>query len=257
LPTEVEVAAGRYFWTRDGAEMVFVPEGEFSMGNDGSVKTIGFREADDMPVRRVYASAFLVDRHEVTVGQYLACCSSMGRPATKSAPGMDPLLPVIVTWDEAVEYATWAGKRLPTEAEWEKSARGLDSRAYPWGIDARVNEPGGIMRVGMHPDQQSPYGCLDMVGNAWEWCSDWYGVYDHSAIPRDPRGPVQGTERVVRGMPLDDTFDVSFRVGLLDRTFVIGGSSGSSQTLLPCASRFRLPPGSSAGFRCAISVSSR
>lgn len=147
-------------------------------------------EADEAPPRQVSLPAFYIDKLEVTHEQYARFLSATGRPAPVDWPGgkMPPKLaryPVVnVTWDDATAYARWAGKRLPTEAEWEKAARGTDGRVYPWGNSAAGRKVGSgadtkehLWPVGSFPDDLSPYGVMDLAGNAWEWTASWYEAY--------------------------------------------------------------------------------
>jgi formylglycine-generating enzyme required for sulfatase activity len=167
---------------------------------------------DESPVRKVYLDGFWIYKHPVTVAQYHNFCGATGR-AMPPSPGwgwLDDHPMVNVTWHDAKAYCAWAGARLPTEAEWEKAARGTDGPIYPWGetwnpallhsskrdlADARRTAPAGSLPAGA-----GPYGCLDMVGNVWEWCADWYsdGYYAH-APSKNPTGPERGTMRVLRG----------------------------------------------------------
>lgn len=197
-------------WTRpkDGAVMRYVPAGEFLMGSteddDDAIE-------DEKPRHTVDLDAFWIDKHEVTNAQYRQCveageCGEAGcwDDDLYNAPDQ----PVVcVTWDDAAAYATWVGGRLPTEAEWEKAARGTEGRIYPWGDSApdctRANHAdctGSPTAVGSFPEGASPYGVLDMAGNVWEWVADWYGsdYYAHSPT-RNPPGPDSGGFRVLRG----------------------------------------------------------
>jgi len=185
-----------------GGEMVRVPAGEFIMGSDSG-------EADEKPVHRVYLDEFFIDKYEVTNEQYNQCVSAGSCSVNKKYDGFtDPQQPVVgVDWNQADTYCKWAGKRLPTEAEWEKAARGTDRRTYPWGemIDcSRANygdcKHGKTKPVGSYPSGASPYGAMDMAGNVWEWCADWYDENYYKSSPnRNPTGPGSGQYRVLRG----------------------------------------------------------
>lgn len=179
--------------------MVLVPPGAFTMGAaDGN--------PDEKPVRQVTLPAFYIDRTEVTQEEYARFVQATGHPAPPDWPGSAPdpkklKHPVVnVTWFDANAYARWAGKRLPTEAEWEKAARGSDGRPLPWGShwdDKKANVGDkDVEPVGRHPEGASPCGALDLLGNAWEWTSDWYQPYPGSEAPSVHYGEKY---RVVRG----------------------------------------------------------
>lgn len=191
----------------DGEEMVFVPAGWFTMGSDEWAKT--------GPVRRVYLDNFWIGRNDVTVAEFRSYCNATGYAYdwNSLAPkwGWHDDHPMVnVTWQEARSYCKWAGGDLPTEAQWEKAARGTDGRKYPWrtefdttkawwGQDGTVGSAGRTRPVGSSPSVASPYGCLDMAGNAWQWCLDWYQD-SYAGIPdRNPTGPDSGHDRVLRG----------------------------------------------------------
>jgi eukaryotic-like serine/threonine-protein kinase len=175
--------------------MVFVPGGEFSMGSPDSDPGAG---SDMKPQHKVTLDPFWIDRTEVTNAMYAqcveagACRSPTGVETAQSAYG-DPQYdhyPVEgISWKEGQTYCEWAGSRLPSEAEWEKAARGKDGRIYPWGSQAPTGTllnfdrtVGGPSVVGSYPAGISPYGALDMAGNLWEWVADWYShnYYTHS-----------------------------------------------------------------------------
>lgn len=213
IPTVSPVAAE--VSSVDGMVLVYVPEGEFLMGSDDDNPQAGDEEK---PQHTVYLDAFWIDQTEVTNAMY-ALCEEDGAcepPLSDKSYTHNPYYgnqsyadnPVdYVNWHQAMAYCTWAGRRLPTEAEWEKAARGTDGSEYPWG-DAQPDwnllnfnylwEDTDI--VGSFPSGASPYGVLDMAGNVSEWVMDWFDADYYSTSPeRNPSGPASGSERVVRG----------------------------------------------------------
>jgi eukaryotic-like serine/threonine-protein kinase len=256
-------------WMRpaDGMTMVYVPEGSFSMGSDPDVTLeiclhYGLEGCprdmwvDEAPIHNVYMDAYWIDETEVTNAMYAKCVSAGAcQPPTSNASShqysyyIDPKYvnyPVIyVTWTDAVNYCQWAGGRLPTEAEWEKAARGTDGRRYPWGNYDRpcslVNFwdmssacIGDTSEVGSYPSGASPYGALDMAGNVAEWVNDWYSKTYYSQSPAsNPIGPASGNTRVRRGGSWDN-----------DWSYI---RSTDRQGVNPSYSNFSM------GFRCALS----
>jgi formylglycine-generating enzyme required for sulfatase activity len=191
--------------------MVSVPEGAFTMGCSDVPANCMTGELD-RPPHSVWLSAFSIDKTEVTRRAYQACanaraCAPIPLVEDAGSAPMDALPVTGVSWEDARSYCAWVGKRLPTEAEWEKAARGSDERHYPWGEGrprcdlANFGLCGGALRpAGSLPSGASPYGALDMTGNAEEWVNDWFGSSYYQASPeRDPRGPTGGYEHVVRG----------------------------------------------------------
>ena len=229
-------------WTRSADEMfmIFIPAGDFLMGSTDTDKEA---RTDEKPQHKVYLDAFWIDQTEVTnamfsrfveMTRYKTTAERAGSgwvyfPLSKKwqeTPGAywrHPYAPtstldgrnhypvVQVSWDDALAYCTWVGGRLPTEAEWEKAARGTDGRIYPWGN----SEPdcslanywgkdngcvGDITAVGSYPAGASPYGLLDMAGNVLEWIEDWYSETYYTSLPSsNPVGPSSGQYRVLRG----------------------------------------------------------
>ena len=194
------------------APMAVIPAGEFRMGVDGM---IGLE--DERPRHKVWLDAYSMDLYEVTVARYTRFLAATNREppsyweTVKLAEHGDR--PVIgVSWDDAEAYCRWAGKRLPTEAEWEKAARGTDERNYPWGnqkptsdlanyaLGARFSYSQVLRPVGTYEKSKSPYGLFDMGGNVWEWTQDWYdGAYYGKSPEKNPTGPEQGQFKVLRG----------------------------------------------------------
>ncbi len=199
----------------DPVPMVMIPAGEFLMGNPE-----GKGRADEWPQRSVYLDAFAIDQVEVTNERYMTFVTTTGHRNPPSPYGTGPLLsakgieqlPVVqTTWYDAKAYCSWAKKRLPTEAEWEKAARGTDGRLFPWGNDSATLKRANFDReweddrtlypVGSLPAGESPYGVKDMAGNAREWVADWYDPdYYRQAPNRNPQGPdKKGVVRSIRG----------------------------------------------------------
>lgn len=232
----------------DRAIMVWVPPGTFTMGMNAAEATsiassLGYSHyhaiaAEEwFPARLRFVSGYFVDKYEVTCGQWNRYTNetkyvSMLPKGPPSAPGgqIDRFPATSVTWAEAQQYANWFGKQLPTEAQWEKAARGTDGRWYPWGNEPPTAERGCFplgdkpaayaMPVGSFPAGASPYGCLDMAGNVYEWTSEWLEAY-----PNNPE-----SKRMLSY--------TGHRCGALR-----GGSFYHAMHALGCAKRFGLEPG--------------
>ena len=193
---------------QDGAPMVLVPAGEFTMGSEQG-------DDDEQPIHRVYLDSFYLDTFEVTNGRFAKFVAAIqSEPpwgfADEETPVAQADRPVRwVTWLEATGYCLWAGKRLPTEAEWEKAARGTDGRTYPWGNDpptaahavfGLTEGAETVSPIGNRHPGSSLYGVHDLAGNLYEWVTDWYDEAFYTRQPaRNPRGPVEGTTKVQRG----------------------------------------------------------
>ncbi|NGZ61257.1 MAG: hypothetical protein CV081_12260 [Nitrospira sp. LK265] len=205
----------------DGASMVLIPAGSFLMGsNDGL--------SNERPEHHVTVDAYYIDQFEVTARRYQKFVESArhGFPPRwddEAARTLSDLPAVGMSWTDAAAYCTWAGRRLPTEAEWEKAARGTDGRRYPWGhmqpfVDiANYNRgvwvseavtlvpvgsglEGMSVRYGLKNGGRSPYGLSHMAGNAAEWVADWYDREYYLKSPdKNPSGPTTGEKRVLRG----------------------------------------------------------
>jgi formylglycine-generating enzyme required for sulfatase activity len=237
-PSGTKELPDRIRWKKDGAEMVKVPEGKFWMGSNRGPDA-------EKPRHQVFLKTFYIDRYEVTNTRYLGFCVDTGhglpihlrRGMIQQGRENHPVNNV--TFRDADAYCRWAGRRLPTEAEWEKAARGSQARIYPWGngwnarlSNNRTSPWESTMPVGSFPDGASPYGAMDMAGNVWEWTADWYKSYPGARACFDETGK----RRVARG-----------------------GAYFYSIELLRTANRYPLDPDDATehgGFRCAVSVNS-
>ena len=206
-----------------GVSMVFIPRGEFVMGSN-------LGASSEKPAHAVFLKDYYIDKLEVTNRLYKACVDAAACPppydsssATRDNyfgnPDFDEYPVLFVDWEGAKRYCEWRGARLPTEAEWEKAARGkTDERIYPWGGDAHVTFANydrsmeDTTRVGSYENGKSPYGAYDMAGNVWEWVNDWYSeTYYSVQLPgiENPAGPQTGTDKVLRGGSwLSDAIDI-------------------------------------------------
>lgn len=245
---------------RKGVEMALIPAGEFLMG---STDADSMANPDQKPQHRVYLDDYYIDLTEVTNAMYAACVQADGctppgsvsshtRNSYYGAAQYDNYPVIYVNWEQARTYCAWRGGSLPTEAQWEKAARGTDGRLYPWGNEfdgSRANfcdkncsldwankawDDGyaDTAPVGSYPAGTSPYGLLDMAGNVWEWVKDWYQADFYAISPRqNPAGPVSGETRVLRS-----------------------GGWNNGEDGMRAALRFRDDPslrGDNVGFRCA------
>lgn len=198
--------------------MVYVPAGPFIMGSE-----VG--DADEGPRHLATTSAYFIDKYEVGNAEF-----KKFDPTYEFEEGRENHA-ARVTWEQAAAYAEWAGKRLPTEAEWEKAARGTDGRMYPWGdtydhsfVAWDESDPRG----GSIARPESPYGCVDIAGGAWEWTADWYQPYEGNEVPCEAYGEKY---KVMRG-----------------------GSSFNDHAMMRTTHRYYLPPNTTGnyytGFRC-------
>lgn len=222
---ELEIGSTRT--GKDGMTLLYVPAGEFIMGSD-----VGW--IDVMPIHTLYLDAYWIDQTEVTNLQYSSCvmagkCTppseieSRWRSNYYGNSQFDSYPVVYVDWNMAKTYCEWADRRLPTEAEWEKAARGIDGRTYPWGEGIDCNhanywgEDNGnrscvdgsdTTAIGGYDNGKSPYGAYDMAGNVSEWVNDWYSesYYKNSPLS-NPLGPDLGQRRVFRGGNWSDDSD--------------------------------------------------
>jgi formylglycine-generating enzyme required for sulfatase activity len=205
---------------KDGAPLVLVPAGPFPMGVPKGDRDGG---RDEYPNHEVFLDAYYIDKFEVTNGRYREFVRATGhrppqhpndpsRNLWQGAVMPDSIAdqPVInVDWQDADAYCRWAGRRLPTEAEWEKAARGTGDPRFPWGnvepthkhlnFNQRWQGEKTLKPVGSYEAGKSPFGAYDMAGNVWEWVADWYDAFYYEKSPaRNPKGPATGTDKVLR-----------------------------------------------------------
>jgi serine/threonine-protein kinase len=200
---------------KDGMTLLYVPAGEFKMGAASSDTQA---TAPEKPQHTVDLDAFWIDQTDVTNAMYAQCVKAGGCQAPSPIKSytrdsyygntqFDNYPVIYISWTDAKSYCQWAGGDLPTEAQWEKAARGTDDRIYPWGNDApnssRLNfnqNASDTTEVDKYPTGASFYGALDMAGNVWEWVRDWYDEKYYASSPnRNPAGPNSGDYRVLRG----------------------------------------------------------
>jgi len=238
-PTPTPMAGSTQISPMDGMVMIYIPKGEYEMGSDvedsineclnlyeEAVYTcVNSRFTDRHPAHSVSLEAYYIDKFEITNAQYANCvnegvCTRPYLISMYESPQHTEHPVVLVNWYAANTYCEWRGARLPSEAEWEKAARGTDGRYYPWGkhfngeltnfcdssctkyYSNRDYDDGenGIAPVGSYPDGASPYGVLDMAGNVGEWVADWYDENYYKNSPKEnPLGPSSGSSRGVRG----------------------------------------------------------
>jgi len=205
---------------KDGAPMVVIPEGVFPMGVPKAARDGG---TDERPNHDVFVDTFYIDKYELTNGRYLQFVTETGHrfpqhptDQTKGLwkgnmmPESVTDLPVInVDWHDADAYCRWAGKRLPTEAEWEKAAKGPNDWRFAWGDIEPTQEHANfnqtwrgeatLTQVGIYEKGKSPYGVYDVAGNVWEWVADWYEADYYAKSPaRNPQGPETGIYKALR-----------------------------------------------------------
>lgn len=199
-------------------DMVYIPAGWFEMGSNESDGRVGMTiGVDEMPRHKVYVKNFYIDRFEVTNIQFLNFLVNSGDPYRPShweeresfSKGEEKHPVVDIDWMDADAYCKWVGKRLPTEVEWEKAARGPDGRTWPWGNRyekdmANTTESGRMWTapVGSYPGDISPYGVYDMVGNVREWVDGWYVPYPGNTVSINY---YTGPYRVLRGGSYETT----------------------------------------------------
>lgn len=221
---------GSYIWEKDKSFMVFVPKGYFLRGSDSYKK-------DERPQKKIWISSYYIDKYELSFGKYEVFCKKTGHPLPYKLSPKKPI--TSINWYDARLYARWAKKRLPTEAQWEKAAKGgyripnwksksihiklknnpFKTRTYPWGEEpprylkslrcnyqVNIKKKNSTTDIGSYTKGESPYRCSNMAGNVKEWCYDRYhSKYYRAKTKKDPRGPRKGSYRVCKGGAFDSS----------------------------------------------------
>lgn len=234
-PVPDEDAAEENRFGKDRTEMVYIPDGPFLMGSDDETAL-----PDTRPAHEVVLKAYRIDRYEVTNRQFAMCVetgycypprdlSSSTRPDYYTNEAYADYPVIHVDWNQAQAYCSWAGKRLPTEAEWEKAARGTQGDLYPWGnwLPAEIPAQTGLFGSGdtapvdSFPEGASIYGVYNMAGNVWEWTADQYDQYYYSKSPaQDPKAVTGGNEYVIRGYSWAHPFS-RYEITLRNASYVL------------------------------------
>lgn len=242
---ENKVVADVIVWEQDNKEMVYIPSGEFLMGSDEG-------KENERPMHTVSVEAFYIDRYPVTNEEYKRFVDATGHPvpcyevdwptldeynwdpeARTPQEGKEAHPVVLVTWEDAKAYAAWAGKRLPTEAEWERAARGTDGRRWTWGnefaeghCNTKETKINGTSPVGQYsPDGDSPEGVGDMMGNVWEWTTSLFRPYSYDANDGRESQDAAGW-RVLRGGSWSNPLDRARCTARLDGDFLFFSNVG-------------------------------
>jgi Uncharacterized conserved protein len=212
-PTPAAPAGATKISPLDNMTIIYIPPGNFLMGTSNDAKVI---KVEEQPQRTIFLDGYWIDKVPVTNGMYHRCldagkCNGLVTTTNYHEIFINPNFtnhPVVyVNWNDAVKYCAWVGGSLPTEAQWEKAARGTDGRIYPWGntppnskLANYHNYLGMTTIVGSFPAGASPYGLLDMAGNVREWIKDWYSdYYFHDATASNPTGPAKGVNHTLKG----------------------------------------------------------
>lgn len=235
-------------------QVVRIPAGEFFMGTDDSYSNAeGVSETDGaQPAHKVFLDSYEIDRYEVTVLKYMKCvsmkkCRAIPKEYLKFYGSNEPIR--MVSWYDAQSYCLWAGMRLPTEAEWERAARGSSNSANPWGNRGVKNEVdsaigGSFGNVGNHPLDKSDFGVYDMAGNVSEWVSDWFSFDYKHAQSKNPQGPQAGETNQYLTKPMRTVRGRNFQTNI----------KGNFQESYFSISRYGVEPSigtPTIGFRCA------